>query len=418
MLTARTAHLISLGAAIIVIVVAGWQQWFFGDDWALLAPRLDGDLLAPHVGHLTIIPAIAFAALRDTVGLHSYAPFLALAVVMHLTIAHLLWRLLGRVGVTPWLATGLAAIVAVLGAGAENILWAFQFGFLGAIAAGLAILLQLQADRPAWWAIAILSLVAIGFSGTALPMLAAAGLVTLLRHRWWHLAWFAPAGVAYLTWYLVVARESPSGIPPVSGLDDLPLAVVFAAAMIAGGLGRALPWIGLGVIPAVAVAAWAVVTVRQGWRTPALTAYAMIGGAVVFVSLTAWSRSSLGLSGAASQRYAYLVIVLLLPALGLLLTAALVRWRAARVIVAVVVSAAVVGNAVLLVSEGAVQAEREQASRLAIEASIAALRADPDDIGLLDRAADPVWAPDLTGRDLLQLVDRGQWPTPSQSPGP
>lgn len=415
MVTPRTAHLTSLVVALVVIAVAGWQQWFFGDDWALLAPSLDGDLLRPHVGHLTVIPALAFAALRDTVGLHSYLPFLALAVAAHLTVAHLLWRLLGRVGVSPWLATGLAALVAVLGAGAENILWAFQFGFVGAIAAGLGVLLLLQADRPRWWAVVVLSFVAIGFSGTALPMLAAAGIVTLLRHGAWRLLWFAPVGLAYATWYLVVARAFPSGIPPVSGLDDVPLAVVFAAAMIGGGLGRALPWIGLGVIPAIAVAAWAVVTVRQGWRTRALTAYAMIGGAIVFVALTAWSRSSLGLSGAASQRYAYLVIVLLLPALGLLLTGLLhtgllARGRVARVAVAVTVSAAVVGNAVLLVSEGAVQAEREQASRATILVTLDAVLADPDDPGLLERPADPLWAPDLTGADLLQLAETSRLP--------
>jgi hypothetical protein len=411
----RSAHYASLGLALVVIAVAARDQWFFGDDWAILAPRFDALVMQPHVGHWNLIPALVFPALRNVVGIGSYLPFLALAVLAHLAVAHLIWRVLGRIGVAPWLATLLGALVALLGAGAENILWAFQFGYLGAIALGLAVVLLVDRRRLLWLAVIPLSILAVAFSGTALPVLAAAGVLAWVRHGLPRaIAALGPAAVVYAVWYLLIARAVPSGVTPVDSLADVPAALLFGAAMVGGGLGRLFPFIGLGVVPALAAAVWFVVTVRRGIRTVAAPAYALVIGAVVFAGLTAWSRSSLGLTGAASQRYAYLMIVLLLPALALVLTALWARGRRPAIAVGAGVAALAVFNAALLVLEGQVQAEREATSRAVVLQSREAVLADPEDPALLAAPADPLWAPDLLGRDIVTLDEWGQWPPPPE----
>ena len=42
----------------------------------------------------------------------------------------LLWRLLLHIGVRPAIATALATVFVLLGAGYENLMWAFQIGFV------------------------------------------------------------------------------------------------------------------------------------------------------------------------------------------------------------------------------------------------------------------------------------------------
>src|SRR6188508_3441715 len=99
------AHFGSLVLGLAYILIIARDQWFFGDDWAILAPHLDGSVMLPHVGHWNLIPAIVFPAVRETFGLDTYLPYLALAVLAHLAVVHLVWRILNRVGVQPWIAT-------------------------------------------------------------------------------------------------------------------------------------------------------------------------------------------------------------------------------------------------------------------------------------------------------------------------
>jgi len=412
--TPTIVHGAALVLGFVAIMVIGRDQWFFGDDWAILAPRLDDDVMLPHVGHWNLVPALVFPLLRDWFGLGSYLPFLALAVIVHLVVVHLLWRVLLRVGVAPWLATVLGVLVMLFGGGAENILWAFQFGFMGAIAAGLGVALLFDRDRLTRFtipAIVLLALVAPMFSGTAIPVLAAAAITGWVRHGFWRAAvLMVPTAVAYLSWYLLVARDYAVPSAGITDVTDLLTAVVYAGAMYGGGLGRALPFIGLGVLPALAVIVWFVRTVRAGIDGRRTLAYAMVLGSIVFVLLTTWSRLSFGISAAAAQRYAYVTVVLLLPALGLMLTGLLVRSRAWRVATLAVVGALALFNAGLLVVEAGLQSAREAGSRERVLDSLEHVLDAPDDATLLDSPADPTWAPDLLGSDLLELESRGDAP--------
>jgi hypothetical protein len=397
-------HYAALVLSLAAILWIGRSQWFFGDDWAILAPHLDGAIMLPHVGHWNLIPAVVFQGVRDWLGLGSYLPFLALAVLAHLAVAHLGWRILLRVGTHPWVATLLSILVMLLGGGSENILWAFQFGFMGAVALGLAVLLLLDRARltpVSCVAIILLSLLAPMFSGTAIPVLAAAAIVGWIRHGFVRtLLLLLPTAVSYLLWFALIARNHE---PASEGITSIGGALLYAGGMYGGGLGRALPWIGLGLIPAVALVIWFAVTVRRRMLSPAAPAYAMVIGSVVFVALTTWSRSSLGVSGSAAQRYAYVTLALTLPAFGIMLSWLAARSRLWSVTTSVLLVVLIGYNTVLLSVDAGAQATREAGSRHRILSSLDRILQHPDDENLLRAPADSTWAPDLLGSDLLKL---------------
>lgn len=407
-----TLHYAALVVSFAALLWIGRDQWFFGDDWAILVPSNDGALLAPHMGHWNLVPALVFPLVRNWLGLGSYLPFLALAVIMHLLVAHLGWRILRRIGVNEWVAVALSIFVMLLGAAAENLMWAFQFGFMGAIAFGLAVVLLFDQPKLTWpIALAIIgcSVLAPMFSGTAIPVLVAAAVVGWIRHGFLRTAaLMAPTFLVYLSWYFLVARQHPVPNTGIESVADIGMVLLFAAAMFAGGLGRIFSPIFLGVIPAVIAAAWFYVTVRRGILTAAAPAYALAIGSVVFVALTSYSRASYGLSAAAAQRYAYVTIVLLVPAFGIMLTWLGLRGRAFLVSVLVFIMLMVATNTVMLVRGAAFQAEREASSRATIELALDAIATSPVDPELLNAMSEPEWAPDVRWSDLVWLFEAGQ----------
>jgi len=413
----RSTHYIALGISGILLLIIGRDQWFIADDWSVLVFRLDGAAMAPHVGHWNLIPALVFRVFRTVFGLGSYLPFLALAIVAHLAVVTLVWRILLRVGVLPWLATLLGVLITFLGAGAEDILWAFQFGFMGAVALALLVMVLVDRERLTCLTIVVIvvaAAIAPMFSGTAIPVLVAAGVVAIVRHPSWKTGLlFVPTAGLYVVWHFTAGSAfsgPPGGYP---GLDDWKGFGAYTALMYVGGLGRLFPVLVLGAIPAVAVAVWFVLSVRRGVLGRALMAYALVVGSVVFALLTAYSRLALGLSGAAGQRYAYVTVLLLLPAIALLLDRSRGIAKPIRSTVVVGLVLLVIGfNFTALVGQANLEALRELSSERRIDADLVALIERPTAATLLNTPTDPIWAPDLLGSDLLALYRAGRYPSP------
>ncbi len=224
-----TWHLLSLIASAALLVVLARSQWFYFDEWAFLVPDNGSSLFAPHVGHWSTSPILITHALRAVFGVNTYWPYILLALAIHLALCHLVWRLSLRAGVNPWIATALSFMLMVLGAGAENILWAFQIGFMGAMLLGLIVIALVdrpQLSRRAFIAVIVLSVWSLTFSGTAIPMLLAAGLVSLARRGVrTTIILFSPAAVVYLAWYAIFMRGqgSPYGVGSLTNFGvDLP----------------------------------------------------------------------------------------------------------------------------------------------------------------------------------------------------
>jgi len=405
-LTPTRVHLTSLVVGAIVLLVIGRDQWFSYDDWALLHPT--ANWWASHQGHWTTAPTLLFQLLRATVGLHSYLPYLALAVIAHLAVVHLVWRLSVRAGASAWLSTGFAAVTLVLGCAAENLFWAFQVGFMGAVA--VALLVVVLVDRPVVslpWAVAagVLAVVALTFSGTALPVLAGAAILSWVRHGLPRsLAIFAPAGLIYLIWYLLEARGDASTLG-VHGIGFVTRAPLFVAVMFGAGYGQFVGVLVLGPVVALALLAWLWLA-RRRWLGREAVAYVLLLASAVFAVLTAISRGGGELTAAGAQRYVYLIVMLAIPTMALALGWIAARGRAARVLVALALVLIAGVNVTWGVIRADAQSVTEQRVQREFSATVSLLSADPQ---FAPPGALPIpdVAPDLTVADVEADVREG-----------
>ncbi len=128
-------HAALLAIAACLLIVANQGQWFFKDDREFPTHRtglaFPGQLSvwAPHNGHWITLPVLAYKALFAAAGMRTYWPWILRLIAVHLTAVQVGWRLLGSAEVSAPLATAEGLMLAVLGSGAENLLWGFQIGF-------------------------------------------------------------------------------------------------------------------------------------------------------------------------------------------------------------------------------------------------------------------------------------------------
>ena len=126
-------------AGCLVIARVARHVIFSGDDWTFILDRRGWGsdvFLRPHGEHLSALPILAYKLLLAVFGAGSYAPFIALALLVH-GVACLLLYVLARRRVGPWAALAPTAVLVLLGPAWHDLLWAFQVGYLGSVAAGL-----------------------------------------------------------------------------------------------------------------------------------------------------------------------------------------------------------------------------------------------------------------------------------------
>ncbi len=88
--------------ALVTIPYLARRQWFFNDDWDFLAARTAGnlgDLFRPHNVHWSTLPILAYRGLWQLFGLRHYMPYLLGDVVLHVTLAILLFVMMRKCGV-------------------------------------------------------------------------------------------------------------------------------------------------------------------------------------------------------------------------------------------------------------------------------------------------------------------------------
>ena len=115
---------------------AGRLEWFYLDEWDFLAQRKAtnlGDLLRPHNEHWTTIPILVYRVLYGLFGLREYFPYRLVVVLVYVVAGALLYVVILRAGVQPWIATAAATAFALFGAGWENAIKPFQMTFTGAV---------------------------------------------------------------------------------------------------------------------------------------------------------------------------------------------------------------------------------------------------------------------------------------------
>jgi hypothetical protein len=280
---------------------------FYYDEWTFIttAPAWSwATYLQPHNEHPVMLARAIYAVLLSTVGLRSYLPYMAVLLALHAASVVLVFEIVRR-RAGDLVALGAAALLLLLGAGWENLLWAFQLQFVGSVACGLGMLLALQGQpRPRNLLIAATLLTAsLMFSGVGVFFGVAAvvqlGVTPERRHD---LIWFAPTVFAVVAWYVAFGRSySPATALSLADIATMPLYVVWGLGSSAGGL------IGVSGYAGVAVAALAAVAVAQTWRRTGRDAFRLgiVVGLVSFYAVTGLIRVQLGYQQSAASRYTY-----------------------------------------------------------------------------------------------------------------
>jgi hypothetical protein len=341
-------HLASLPISFAVLLYVDRGLWFFYDEWNFLAGQGEGgrplDLFVPHNEHWSTIPILIYRALYAAVGLHSYIPYLVVLLLAHVVLAHLLFRLMLRSHVDPWIATALATVFLALGAGAEDLTWAFQSAWILTLVFGIIGLLLVDHDEPgigrdlAYWPVAVLALMC---SGIAVPLVAVAALVALLRRGWVAAVRVASVpALVFAVWFAAIGHVGYATTHPTkSALLEVPQ---YVWAGLTAAVDNTLGWQGAGAVVLLALGAFLALRGPVGWRRHAI-ASSMAVGALFFFATTGLGRIALGVDESTSSRYAYVAIVLLLPASAWAIAALAARIRGGRALV-LVISVVVAAN--------------------------------------------------------------------------
>lgn len=404
LMTATSWHVSSLVVGALFLFYVNRDQWFFGDEWDFLTDRVvtlgDRGVLEPHNEHWSTTPILIYGLLFRLVALGSYTPYVAVLIVAHLAVVHLVWRVMRRGGVEPWISTVACAAFIPYGPGADNLLWAFQIGFVGSVALGLGAILV--ADRSGAFgrqeALAgALSVLGLTFSAIAVPLAAATAVLSWMRRgfRAFLLAGSLPAA-AYVLWALTAGGSSVPG-----GLATTDIAGYFRflwRSLVATlSLGTSTPL--TGALP-LALTAVAVGLRRRRGRSFPLAPFAAALGWMFLLLILALGRASFGSEIADATRYMYIGGALLLPLLVLGISDFGGRGILGGLLVAALVGAWGVHNGKLLIERAEHQSERERLIREQIAAAGTLFRSST----VLGLHPDPVKTPDLLLAELDVLL--------------
>jgi hypothetical protein len=300
----------------ILLLTRGYTFYF--DEWTFILTAPDWTIttyLQPHNGHPTMLTRLIYSGLLATVGLRSYLPYMAVLLALHATSSVLLFELVRR-RAGDLVGVACAALLLVIGAGWENLLWAFQMSFVGSVACGLGMLVALESS--ARWRMPIVTALlaaSVMFSAIGLFFGLAAGVrLVALRERRTELLWLVPIAILFAAWFFTFGlHNAESGSPaPARNLAGLPLYTLWGlGASVAGLIGEG-GWIG---IPLLALAAAAV---GFGWWRGGVDSFAL-GVAlamVAFYVVTGLARGQIGYEQSAAGRYVYVGAVFWLILLG------------------------------------------------------------------------------------------------------
>ena len=379
-------------SATILALTRGYTFYF--DEWNFILTARDWTAttyLQPHNGHPAMGTRLIYSVLLATVGLRSYLPYMAVLLALHASSAILIFELVRR-RAGDLIGIAAAALLLVIGAGWENLLWAFQMSFVGSVACGLGMLVALESS--ARWRMPIVTALltaSLMFSAIGLFFgLAAAIDLAATPERRKELVWLAPVAMVFVAWFLTFGLHSAESTSASanSNLLVLPLYTLWGlGASVAGLIGEG-GWLG---IPLLVLAAGAV---GHAWWRHGCDGLALgtAAGVVAFYLVTGVARGQIGYEQSAAGRYVYVGAVFWLILLGG--AAGRLPWRGTwRPALVALLFLACFNSGAVLVEFGAAKAAQMQRQT----ADLQALHAVRDNPCLnASGAVDPLVMPDET----------------------
>lgn len=333
---------------------------FFLDEWTFIVSRRPWDLgliFVPQNGYLTVIPILVWKVLFVAVGLRSYVPYEAVLLATHVTTVLLLFVLIRRrSGDLPALAA--SATLLFLGAGGENIVYAFQINWVGSAAFGLLAMILLDGNPPFPGRVPAVSLAllcslmchSIGLAFVAAVFIE---LATDPARRRFLLSLVVPIA-AQIAWLLAFATGTPGSPGVFSSVlrgANGPTYLVSLAGFVATGVETSAAGI-LGLAATAGPASLTVLAGLLGWRLyrqKRIQSWqtGMVGGVLSLFALAALGRAEMGPLYATQSRYIYVGAVFLLPLIAH--AAGELPWRGLwRPVLAAAFALALVSNIVQL----------------------------------------------------------------------
>jgi hypothetical protein len=226
----------------VLLLYMGRGLTFFYDDWDFVTQDYGGglhSLLAAHVGNISVFPVAVYKVLFHLAGLNHYAVFRLVVIVLHLIAATLIFTLASR-RTSRFPALLATALILFLGAAWEDLLWAFQVGYMLSIVGGLTAWVFIERRDRTGDLLAMLALVvSAGSSSLGIPLVIGLA-VELAWQRQWKRAWVVVVpGALYALWYLGYGE---SQITTNSLIATPGFAADLAAAAAGALVGRALEW--------------------------------------------------------------------------------------------------------------------------------------------------------------------------------
>jgi hypothetical protein len=384
------------------LLYLGRSLTFWEDEWRSIA--FDGgpvDYLRPVNQHWSTFPLLLYRATFRVVGLHSYLPYLAQVILLHLcavTGAYALMR--NRVG--PVVATMVAIPLLFLGTGGENLFWAFQTGFVGSVMFGVWALFFIErASRRAPLVASLLLAASLTASGMGLFFLAVAAGRTIfdpsIRLR---AVAVVPPFALYLVWFASVGRDPLGEGRLFIGASTARFAVrgIVYATERAGGLDHLPEGYIWGILLFVGLSVLTGYRFASG-RPAALAAGCLLGVTTMYTVIAlVRAQADPGYDHAISSRYVYVAAFLLvLAAVDLLPERAgwSAPWTRQGVVVAVALSlvlgCVIAANAYALMAKRSEFRETADYTRAFIE--LAVTRGNEP---WVDRDAPRGWMPSVT----------------------
>jgi hypothetical protein len=428
---AETVHWATLVAAFAFWAWVDRKLWFFGDEWDFLVrrglsypPTNSRSIWFPHNEHWSTLPVLLWRGLYSVFHLTTYWPYLVPVLLAQVAVMHLAWRICGRNGVDPWVATAAVGLLGFLGAGAEDLASAFQVSFVGSVLFGFLAFDLL--DRPEQDAgdakatrrrhllasVALLASLMCSTIGDA--MVIGAAVLLFARHPPKRaLSVLALPVGSYLIWFAAVGRlglTSRADHLSLTKVTTLPQYVWFG---LSSALGQAFNLETAGAALLVGLAAWVGWHLQSLWRdNPALLG--LFAAAVAFYFVAGLGRDTTAGATTVVSRYVYVGFAILLPVIARVLSSISVRAAGRWAVVAVLCLTALgnvgqaqtwVGNQVAL--ESTLKGELVATARLLASGV-------PDVSG---PGASPIGLyPDLSAGSIVRLQRSGQLPAPPLTP--
>lgn len=351
---AVAVHMLSLVGAIAFWAWEDRKLWFFGDDWAFLLQRSvfapagsPQGIWYPHNEHWSTLPVLLWRGLFNAFHLSSYFPYLVPLFLLVAGVMHLLWRLCLRNGAGPWPATVAVALLGFLGAGAEDLGWAFQVGFVGSLFFGLLAWDLMDDGGPARPALARYPLASLALLASLMcstigdAMVVGAAVLALAgKPRRRAVTVLALPVVSYATWFALIGHKGLSASADRTTWHTLRSLPGYIWAGFTTSLGHGFDFQPAGAILTVALLAWLAWSARALWhRRPSVLACST--ASIVFFGLAATGRDALG--DHIPSRYVYICVALVLPVLLVALTP-VSRYRPGTLVLVALLLASLAGN--------------------------------------------------------------------------